>query len=269
MVFSLLTSHLLLLIMKVATWNVNSIRAREERLLNFLDREQPDVVCLQELKVTEENFPFLTVESAGYHAQVYGQKTYNGVAILSRDEASNVVRGLRDDIDDPQARLIKAEVAGVRFVNGYFPNGKAVGTENYEFKLSWMRRLRDVLARDASPNDDLVLCGDFNVAPDDSDAANPEKWSDSVLCHADARTALTHLREWGFEDVFRKHHPHGGVYSWWDYRMLAFPKGDGLRIDHIFATEPMARRSTAARVDRDERKGKKPSDHAPVIVEFG
>ncbi len=254
--------------MKIATWNVNSIRAREERLLNFLDREQPDVVCLQELKVREEDFPFVIVESAGYRAQVYGQKTYNGVAILSRHEASNVVRGMGDDVDDPQARLIQAEVAGVRIVNGYFPNGRAVGTDHFEYKLSWMKRLRDMLTRDASPNDELVLCGDFNVAPDDTDAANPEKWSDSVLCHADARAALSQLRDWGLEDVFRKHHPDGGVYSWWDYRMLAFPKGDGLRIDHIFGTPSMAKRSAAARVDRDERKGKKPSDHAPVIAEF-
>ncbi len=254
--------------MKIVTWNVNSIRAREERLLKFLDREQPDVVCLQELKVTEDDFPFITVESAGYRAQVYGQKTYNGVAILSRDEASNVVRGMGDDVDDPQARLIRVETMGVRVVNGYFPNGRAVGTEHYEYKLTWMKRLRDMLAQDASPNDDLVLCGDFNVAPDDSDAANPEKWSESVLCDAEARAALEDLGDWGLEDVFRKHHPEGGVYSWWDYRMLGFPKGDGLRIDHIFATPSMARRCTGARVDRDERKGKKPSDHAPVIAEF-
>ena len=254
--------------MKVATWNVNSIRAREERLLSWLDKERPDVVCLQELKARDEDFPFEAIEAAGYHAQVYGQKTYNGVAILSRLEATNVARGMADDADDPQARLIQGDIAGVRFMNGYFPNGQEVGSEKYEYKLEWMARLRSMLTRDVSPSENVILCGDFNVVPDDKDAANPEKWRDSVLCHSEAREGLERIRAWGFEDVFRKHHPDGGVYSWWDYRMLAFPKGDGLRIDHIFATKSLAGRCTAARVDRDERKGKKPSDHAPVIAEF-
>ncbi len=254
--------------MKLATWNINSIRAREERVLGWLDSERPDVVCLQELKVTDDDFPFAAMADAGYHAQVYGQKTYNGVAILSRSEATDVVRGVGDEPDGSQARLIRAEIAGITVVNGYFPNGKEVGSESYAYKLRWMEQLVEVFNRDLSPTDDIVLCGDFNVAPADPDAANPEKWSGSVLCHADAREALERIRRWGLVDVFRQHHPDGGVYSWWDYRMLAFPKGDGLRIDHIFATESLARRCTAARVDRDQRKGKKPSDHAPVIAEF-
>jgi len=254
--------------MKIATWNVNSIRAREERLLGFLEREQPDVLCLQELKVTDGDFPFEPIDAMGYHSHVHGQKTYNGVAILTRHEATKVFRGMGDDVDDPQARLIRAEVEGISFWNGYFPNGKAVGTEKYDYKLGWMGRLLACLEHTASPSDAIVLCGDFNVAPDDRDAANPEKWRDSVLCHADARAALERIRDWGLVDVFRMHHPDGGVYSWWDYRMLAFPKGDGVRIDHIFATDPVAGRCRAARVDRDERKGKKPSDHAPVIAEL-
>jgi exodeoxyribonuclease-3 len=254
--------------MKIATWNVNSVRAREERLLRWLERERPDVLCLQELKVTDEDFPFEPIETMGYHAHVHGQKTYNGVAILTPHDATNVIRGMGDHADDPQARLIRADVKGVTVWNGYFPNGKEVGSDKYDYKLRWMAQLLETLQRTAASSDDMVLCGDFNVAPDAQDAANPEKWRDSVLCHDDARDALERLRAWGLVDVVRKHHPEGGVYSWWDYRMLAFPKGDGLRIDHIFATEAMAARCRGARVDRDERKGKKPSDHAPVIAEF-
>ncbi len=176
--------------MKITTWNVNSIRAREERLLGWLEREQPDVMCLQELKVTDDDFPFDALEAAGYHAAAYGQKTYNGVAILSRSEATDVARGMDDGVDDPQARLIQADIDGVRFVNGYFPNGKEVGSPKYEYKLAWMRRVVAHLERTAAPSDDLVLCGDFNVAPYESDIANPEKWQDSVLCHREARAPL-------------------------------------------------------------------------------
>ena len=252
--------------MKIATWNLNSIRAREERLYRWLDAEQPDVLCLQELKAQDDDFPFSGVEAAGYNVAVYGQRTYNGVAILSNKTITNVVRGMADE--DPQARLIQADVEGIRIISAYFPNGQQVGTEKYQYKLEWMKRLKAFFEREASPDDPLVLCGDFNVAVDEADVANPEQWSQSVLCHTDARKALEEIRAWGFVDVFRRHHPDGGVYSWWDYRMLAFPKGDGVRIDHIYATAAVAERSTAARVDRNERKGKKPSDHAPVIVEF-
>jgi exodeoxyribonuclease-3 len=254
--------------MKIATWNVNSVRAREERLLRWLEKEEPDALCLQELKVSDEDFPHDDIERAGYHATVHGQRTYNGVAILSRGEPTNVVRGMADDVDDPQARLIEAEIEGVRVISAYVPNGKEVGTDKYQYKLDWLQRLSEHLQHNASPSEQLVLCGDLNVAPDDKDAANPEKWLDSVLCHEAARGALERIREWGFVDVVRKHHPDGGVYSWWDYRMLAFPKGDGLRIDHILATKSMAHRCVQAFVDRNERKGKKPSDHAPVIAVF-
>ncbi len=253
---------------KIATWNVNSIRARLERLLAWLDSEQPDVVCVQELKVTDADFPRDAIEEAGYRCAVHGQKTYNGVAILSRAEPADVARGMGDDADDPQARIISAMIGPVAVVSAYVPNGQEVGSEKYAYKLEWMRRLRAYLERCYSPSDSLVVCGDFNVAVDDKDVARPEQWAESVLCHSDARAALEEVRAWGLVDVFRKHHPDGGVYSWWDYRMLAFPKHNGLRIDHIFATESLAARSTAARIDRDERKGKKPSDHAPVICEF-
>ena len=254
--------------MKLSTWNVNSVRAREERLLAFLDREEPDVLCLQELKVEDKSFPYELVESKGYHAEVLGQRTYNGVAILSREKPDAVSRGMGDDADDPQARLIETTTNGVRVISAYFPNGKEVGSDKYAYKLEWMDRLLQRLQTTASPDEPLVLCGDFNVAPDERDVAMLERWADSVLYHHEAREALERIRAWGFTDVFRAHREEGGLYSWWDYRMLAFPKGNGLRIDHVFATEPMARRSTDARIDRNERKGPKPSDHVPVIVEF-
>ncbi len=254
--------------MKVATWNVNSIRSRLERLLRWLDKVHPDVVCLQELKAREEVFPYEPIREAGYHAAVHGQKTYNGVAILSASEPRAVERGMGDDLDDAQARLISAEVEGVRIISAYVPNGQVVGSEKYMYKLDWMRRLRGHLGRQFEPSAPLILCGDLNVARDDLDVADPEKWAGSVLCHQEARDSLERIREWGLTDVFRQHHPEGGLYSWWDYRMLAFPKDDGLRIDHIFATDPMARRCTSAEIDREERKGPKPSDHAPVIATF-
>jgi exodeoxyribonuclease-3 len=252
----------------LATWNVNSIRARLDRLVAFLDRSAPDVVCLQELKVPDGDFPFEAVRAAGYHAAVHGQRTYNGVAILSRVEAGDVQVGLGDGADDDQARLIAATVAGVRVVSAYVPNGQVVGSDKWAYKLAWLTRLRAWLERTAQPDQPLALCGDFNVAPDDRDAARPEEWRDSVLCHDDARRALEQVTSWGLVDTVRLHHEGPGPFTWWDYRMLAFPKGNGLRIDHVFATAPLAARCTAVSVDRDERKGKLPSDHAPVLATF-
>ncbi len=254
--------------MKIATWNVNSIRARLERLLQWLEKECPDVLCLQELKVTDDDFPFDAIQKAGYRAAVHGQKTYNGVAILSREEPERIERGLMDDVDDPQARLLAADVGGIRIVSAYFPNGAEVGSDKFVYKLEWMERLGKYLDRLLGSGNSVFLCGDFNVAPDDKDVAHPEQWQDTVLCVPEVRQALERIRERGFEDVFRKHHPQGGIYSWWDYRQLGFPKNNGLRIDHLFATPELAVRCVSARVDRDERKGKGASDHAPVIAEF-
>ncbi len=254
--------------MKVISWNVNSVRSRLERLLGVLERHEPDVVCLQELKCVDEQFPWGEVRSAGYHAVTHAQPTYNGVAILSREEATEVERGFNDgDEEDPQARLIWGTVGGTRVCSAYVPNGQKLGSEKWVYKLAWYARLRAKLASmDLSLP--LAIAGDYNVAPEASDVAHPEKWEESVLFAPEARAALRSITELGFVDTFRKHHPDGGVYSWWDYRRLAFPKGDGLRIDHVLATEPLAARSTGASIDREERKGKLPSDHAPVVVEF-
>jgi len=255
--------------MKIATWNVNSVRARLERLLAWLAKVQPDIVCLQELKAREEVFPHEAIREAGYHAAVYGQRTFNGVAILSRVEPHDVRRGMDDGVDDPQARFLGAEVGQIRVVSAYVPNGQVVGSEPYAYKLEWLRRLRAYLARHFTPDAPLVLCGDFNVARDDRDVADPAAWEDSVLCHPSSRAALAELLDWGLADVFRQRHAEGRLYSWWDYRMLACPKNDGLRLDYVLATAPLAARCIEAEIDRQERKGEKPSDHAPVIAVFG
>lgn len=254
--------------MKLATWNVNSVKARRERLYHWLERRAPDVLCLQELKVPDDQFPYIDVQALGYHAAVHGQKTYNGVAVLSRREPREVTRGMDDPRFDAQARLIHVKLDDADVVCVYVPNGSRVGTDKYLYKLDWMKRLRGWLDEHFGTSTPLMLCGDLNVAPDDKDVASPQEWADSVLCHPDVREALERIRTFGFRDVFREHNPEGGVYSWWDYRQLAFQKDRGLRLDHVLATDPLARRVTGAYVDRDERKGKGASDHAPVVVEW-
>ena len=254
--------------MKLATWNVNSIRARLERLIGWLGREQPDAVCLQELKVTEAEFPRLELEAAGWHAAVLGQKTYNGVAILAKTAPEDVRTGLGDAALDEEARLISARVGAIRILSAYVPNGQTVGSDKWAFKLAWLRALRAHLGAAYDPREPLVLAGDFNVAPDGRDVARPDEWQDTVLCHAEARALLREVAAWGLTDTIRVHHTDQGPYTWWDYRMLGFAKGNGLRIDHIFATATLAARCSGAYVVRDERKGKQPSDHAPVVAVF-
>jgi exodeoxyribonuclease-3 len=254
--------------MRLATWNVNSIRVREGRLLRWLDAARPDVVCLQELKVTEEAFPAGRLRAAGYEAAVFGQRTYNGVAILSRTPLAEVERGLGDDSRDAAARVVAARVGDVRVVSAYAPNGGVVGSDKWAYKLEWYARLRAWLDRRFSPADRLALCGDWNVAPEARDVCDPPAWEPGVLFHPEARRALEVLRAWGLTDAFRLHCDEPGFYTWWDYRMLAFPRDRGLRIDHVLLTEPLARRCRAASIARDERKGEQPSDHAPVVVEI-
>ena len=197
--------------MKLATWNVNSIRAREERLLRWLGAHRPDVLCLQELKVTDDAFPMLAIRSLGYHAAVHGQKTYNGVAILSRAEPLDVERGFGDGGDDAQARLVSARVGGVHVVSAYVPNGQEVGSDKWAYKMEWMKRLRAWLDRRFAKTDLVALCGDFNVAPEARDVHDPAAWEPSVLFHPEARAALEHVREWGLVDAFRLHHQAPGL----------------------------------------------------------
>ena len=255
--------------MKVATWNVNSIRARRQHVVDWLDAAQPDVLCLQELKVSEGDFPYEEIKDCGYESVVFGQKTYNGVAILSRRPMSNVVPDLGDSEDDPQARLISAEVDGLTIISAYFPNGGEVGSDKFEYKLRWIGRLRDALGKRFDPDaDQVALCGDFNVAPFDDDIGRPAEWRSSVLACDAVRDALTELASFGLQDVFRAFHPSGGVFSWWDYRGRGFERGNGLRIDHVYCTSKLAERTIGAIVDREERARNSPSDHAPVVVEF-
>jgi exodeoxyribonuclease-3 len=255
--------------MKVATWNVNSIRARRQHVIDWLDARQPDVLCLQELKVATDDFPYDEVRECGYEAAVFGQKTYNGVAILSRAPLSDVIEGIADDEDDSQARLISARVDGVTVISAYFPNGGEVGSDKYDYKLRWMKRLRHALEqRFDTETDHVALCGDYNVAPFDDDIGRPSEWRSSVLANDAVREALDDVASVGLEDVVRPFHPQGGVFSWWDYRGRGFERGNGLRIDHVYCTSKLAERTIGAVVDRQERGRKSPSDHAPVVVEF-
>jgi exodeoxyribonuclease-3 len=254
--------------MLLASWNVNSIRARPERFFRWLAARQPDVLCLQELKCTEEQFPFDDVKAAGYSVAVFGQKTYNGVAILSKAPPEDVRLGLDDGEDEMGARLISARIGGVRVVNVYVVNGQVVGSEAWAKKLEWMRRLRGYLDRRHRADEPLVLCGDFNVAPETRDVDRPDKWASTVLFHPEVRDALRHIVGFGLEDTLRLHTQAAGLYSWWDYRKLSFPKNDGLRLDLVLVTPPLARACVAASIDREERKGKQPSDHAPVLATF-
>ena len=204
--------------MKIATWNVNSVRARLTRLLAWLQKVHPDLLCLQELKVQEKAFPYEAIREAGYHAAVYGQPTFNGVGVyMSRIEPQNVLRGIDDGAEDPQARFLAAQVGEIQVVSAYVPNGRVVGLPHYAYKLDWLWRLRTFLERHYTPETPLVLCGDFNVARDELDVADPAAWEESVLYHPTSRAALEELLSWGLVDVHRQQHPEGRLYSWWDY----------------------------------------------------
>ncbi len=257
--------------MRIYTWNINSIRARTDRLLDWLQSRQPDVVCLQELKCTDAQLPAAELEAAGYRGAWFGQPTYNGVAILARPplELTDVEHGLGDGgPGEEQARVIRATVAGLRLFCLYAPNGQAVGSAAYEYKLDWYQRLRRVLDTQHKPTDQLLLAGDFNVAPDERDVWDPVLWEGNTLFSRPERDALQQLIGFGLVDTFRTFHDEAGRFSFWDYQQLGFPRNHGLRIDHLLATRPLAERITAADIDREARKGKKPSDHAPVWIEL-
>lgn len=252
--------------MLIATWNVNSIRARHDRLIAWLDRTQPDVLLLQELKCELSVLDALELEQHGYHVAAQCQRTYNGVAILSKEPLEDIELGLQDDVDDPQARLIAATVGGIRFLSAYVPNGSTLGSDKYAYKLEWLERLHRYLQTHCDPAAPLVLGGDFNVAPDERDVHDPEAWEPTVLFHPEVRAAYEKLLSWGLEDSFRIHNQEAGFYSWWDYRMLGFPKNRGLRIDLLLTTPSLRDRVVESFIDREERKGKQPSDHAPVLL---
>ncbi len=253
---------------KIATWNVNSIAARLPLVEQWLATAKPDVLCLQEIKCVEERFPHDAIAAAGYSAAIYGQPTYNGVAILSREPVTDVRIGLEEGEAVGQARVISALAGDVWIVNVYIPNGQAVGTEKYTFKLDWLARLRTYLDTHMDPDTRVLLCGDFNVAPEPRDVHDPKQWEGEVLFSKPEREAIENIRAWGFEDTFRLHNQDGGFYSWWDYRAAAFRRNAGLRIDHVWVSKPLAAKCTAAWIDRETRAWDRPSDHAPVVAEF-
>jgi exodeoxyribonuclease-3 len=253
---------------KVVSWNINSLRKREERLLGWLRETNPDIVCLQETKCTDEQFPAATLRDAGYAAVFHGQKSYNGVAILAKEEPRDVRLGLCDEVQDEQARIIAADVGDVRVFSIYAPNGQAVGSEAYRYKLEWYRRLTNCLREKEQPLGRVLVCGDFNVAPNDADVHDPALWRGAIMCSEAERAAFHGLEALGLADTLRLHHQEPGIFSWWDYRMLAFPKNRGLRIDAILVGTELAKRCADSGIDREMRKGKDPSDHAPVWAEF-
>jgi exodeoxyribonuclease III len=254
--------------MKIASWNINSLRKRKERLLLWLRDSSPDIVCLQETKCSDEQFPVASLRDAGYATIFHGQKSYNGVAILAKEEPREVRMGVGDEVEDDQARIIAGTVGDVRVISIYAPNGQAVASPAYHYKMEWYRRLRNYLRTKESTLERVLLCGDFNVAPHDEDVHDPELWRGAIMCSEGERTAFRALEELGLSDTLRLRHPEPGIFSWWDYRMLSFPKNRGLRIDAILAGRELAAKCSDAGVDREMRKGKDPSDHAPVWAEF-
>lgn len=258
--------------MKIVTWNVNSIRMRLPRTLALLERHRPDVVCLQETKVEDDAFPMLELDAAGYTSVSFGQRTYNGVAILSRLPVTDVERGFPGDPIPNESRVLAATVDGVRILNLYVVNGKARGTPHYERKLAWLDALNGWLREAHDPSQPLLVLGDFNVAPQEADVHDPERWADKIHFTEPERQRVRAMLDWGLVDLLRLHHEGPGPYTWWDYRFGAFHQGWGLRLDLALGTQPVADRCTGVVVDRDERKPTfgegKPSDHAPVVVEL-
>jgi len=253
--------------MKLATWNVNSLRVRLAHLGDWLAASPVDVVGLQELKLPDEDFPQSQIEAFGLHAAWFGQRTYNGVAILSRAPIVDVTTGI-PGFDDPQRRVIAGTVDGVRVINVYVPNGQSVGSDKYAYKLDWLARLRDYVARELTRYERLAVIGDYNIAPEDRDVHDPAKWEGSVHVSAPERAALQDLLSTGLHDTFRLFEQPPETYSWWDYRMGAFRRNHGLRIDLVLASAALSRSCIGCHVDRTPRTWERPSDHAPVVATF-
>lgn len=299
--------------MKIATWNVNSIAARLPLVVRWLETARPEIVCLQEIKCTDERFPHAAFNQLGYTAETYGQRTYNGVAILSLAPLYNVARGfgeasengeeeeeaaaneerntsdessheLKDEIElsdksnagfsDAQARLLAATIRAeklnqdVRVIDVYVPNGASVGSDKYVYKLEWLRRLNLFIEANYGRDEAVVMCGDFNIAPDDRDVYDPQAWRGSVLVSEAERNAFEELKEWGLSDAFRLLHNDGNHFSWWDYRGGDFRRNAGLRIDHLLISDALAARLKQVWIDTEPRTWERPSDHTPVIAEF-
>ncbi|MBZ0096754.1 MAG: exodeoxyribonuclease III [Sulfuricella sp.] len=253
--------------MKLATWNVNSLKVRLPQVLDWLAAHQPDVLCLQETKLEDVNFPAAEITAAGYQVLFSGQKTYNGVAILSKTPASEVVTAIPGFVDE-QKRVLAATIAGVRVINLYIPNGQSVDSDKYQYKLGWLQALTAKLAEELVRHPKLVLLGDFNIAPEERDVYDPKAWEGQVLFSQPERDAFRQLTGLGLADSFRLFEQPEKSYTWWDYRMNAFRRNMGLRIDHILLSPALAETCKSCTIDKEARKAERPSDHAPVIVEF-
>lgn len=254
--------------MKIATWNVNSLKVRLPHLLQWLDANPVDVLCIQETKLTDDKFPVAEINAAGYQVVFSGQKTYNGVAILSRQPLTDVVRN-NPHYADEQQRLIAATVGGIRFICAYVPNGQAVGSDKYAYKLDWLAALRTWVEEEMARHPAFAILGDYNIAPQDRDVHDPQEWAGQIHCSAPERAALGALSGLGLADAFRLFEQPDKQYSWWDYRQLAFRRNRGLRIDHILLSRTLAARCSACTIDREPRKWEQPSDHAPVVATLG
>lgn len=253
--------------LKIASWNVNSLNVRLPQVLAWCVDAVPDVLALQETKLMDDRFPVDELGVAGYHSVFSGQKTYNGVAILSREPAADFVTDI-PGLDDPQRRILAATVGGVRIVNLYVVNGSEVGTEKFAYKLHWLEKVTEWLADERKQHENLVVLGDFNIAPDDRDVYDPEGWREKILCSTPEREALGRILDLGLVDTFRLFEQEERVWSWWDYRMNMFRRKLGLRIDLVLASDAMAKRCTASYIDIEPRRQERPSDHAPAIAEF-
>ncbi|MFA7592269.1 MAG: exodeoxyribonuclease III [Thiohalobacteraceae bacterium] len=253
--------------MKIATWNVNSLRVRLPQVLQWLAGERPDLLALQETKLTDDLFPETDLLAAGYHAVFAGQKTYNGVAILSREPLTDIITDI-PGLDDPQRRVLAATCGDVRVIDLYVPNGESVDSEKYQYKLDWLDKLTAWLKTELQQHPKLVVVGDFNIAPEDADVHDPEAWRGHVLFSEPERAAFQRLIDLGLCDSFRRFDQPEKSFTWWDYRMNAFRRNLGLRIDHILASQPLCAACTACRIDKVPRGWERPSDHAPVVAEF-
>lgn len=254
--------------MKIASWNVNSLRVRLSQVIDWLEQQQVDVLALQETKVTDDQFPIEPFRALGYQLSFAGQKTYNGVALLSRYDLAETRSEIPGLTDRGEQRVLAATVAGVRVLNLYVVNGQAVGSEKYRYKLHWLEQVRAFVAEELEQYPQYIMLGDFNIAPEDRDVYDPDLWRERVLCSTPEREALHKLLELGFVDTFRLFEQPADSYTWWDYRQAAFRRNRGLRIDLILASKPLSRSCVASWIDREPRGLDRPSDHAPVITEF-
>ena len=255
--------------MKIATWNVNSIAIRLEQVLNWLKTHDIDVLCLQETKCVDEKFPLESIQNGGYNAAFMGQKSYNGVAILSKHKLENVQYNFPDDDTEAPKRLIAATINNICIVNTYIPNGTEIWTDKFTFKLDWLQRLRKFFDETCPKDSDVLLCGDFNVAPEELDVWSVKNWEGKLHFSKPERAAMHHVKQWGFTDVFRQQNGDLQAFSWWNYREGAFPKNQGLRIDHIWTSKSLAEKCVGCWIDKEPRTWERPSDHTPVVAEFG